>query len=111
MGLRHVVATLLLILLAPPRVSITVVPAALLVNGTVRITCTVPRHPDNRWLTIAVPGYVSSTRQLDGDAEKVTHVMYVDHVPCEATEVVCEVVDTLGRVYRTARPITVAGCD
>lgn len=110
MGLRHATLSILLVLSAPSRVAIAVLPTVLQVGGTIRITCTVPPHPDNRWLTIAAPPYVSSGRQLDGSAEKTTHLFYVDHVPCEVEDVVCEVQDALGRTYRAARPIMVAGC-
>lgn len=95
---------------SPPRVSITVTPAAVLVNETLRLVCTVPRHPDNRWLTMGIPGYRTSGGDLDGEAAPITHTMFVTHVPCEVDEVVCEVTDALGRTYRAARPITVAGC-
>lgn len=113
MGVSHACVTTILLLLsaAPARVSIAVLPTAAMVNGTVRITCTVPRHPDNRWLTIGIPGYRTSGGDLDGASAPVTHTMYVEHVPCEAEEVVCEVTDALGKVYRAARPLVVAGCD
>lgn len=93
-------------------VTVSVTPSAVPVNGTIRVTCTVPRHPDNRWLTIAVPGSgVYSTRQLDGEAEKITHVMYVQHIECGTEEVICEVTDNLGKQYRSVRSIAVAGCE
>lgn len=111
MGLRHAVLAAVLAFSAPTRVSIAVLPTVLQVGGTVRITCTVPHHPDNRWLTIGIPGYRTSGGDLDGASAPVTHTMYVEHVPCEAEEVVCEVTDALGKVYRAARPLVVAGCD
>lgn len=112
MGVSY--ATLMLVLaaslLSPARVSISVVPTAGMANGTVRVTCSVPRHPDNRWLTIAAPPYTSSTRQLDGETAPITHTLYVDHLPCEVEEMQCIVEDALGRTFRAVQPIIVAGC-
>ena len=82
-----------------------------LVNGAIRITCTVPRHPDNRWLSIGVPGMSSSTRQLDGESAAITHTMTVTHLECGVTEVVCDVEDNLERHYQAQTSITVAGCE
>lgn len=110
MGVSRAILVVLAVLSTPARVSIAVQPTVVLQNGTIRITCTVPRHPDNRWLTIAVPGYTSSTRQLDGADEKITHTMYVQHIPCDIEGAICEVTDALGRTYPVARPVVVAGC-
>lgn len=111
MGLHHAVLTVVLVLSAPTRISIAVLPTVLQVGGTVRITCTVPHHPDNRWLTIGIPSYRTSGGDLDGEAAPVTHTMYVDHMPCDVDEAVCEVTDALGKTYRAARPLIVAGCN
>lgn len=101
----------MLMLWALLRVSISVTPKVVLANGTIRITCTVPRHPDNRWLSIIVPDVTSSNRQLDGEAEKITHVMTVPHIPCGVLVVACDVEDNLERHFTAVTQVTVAGCE
>lgn len=93
------------------RVTMSITPRVMQPGSAMRITCSVPRHPENRWLTIAVPEYVSSTRQLDGEDEKITHTFYVDHMPCGVNVAVCDVVDNLGKHYTATTQFTVAGCE
>ncbi len=95
--------------------SIAVTPALVPAGGTVRVTCTVPRHPDNRWLEIGVyygggVVYQSSLRQLDGEAAPITHMMTVDHMPCETVVALCYLIPAVGRQYRAVRAVEVAGC-
>lgn len=106
---------LLLLLLEPSRVHTTITPTAVPVGGSIRITCSVPRHPDNRWLHVGAfyddgAPYRDATDQLDGESARVTHTMLVEHVPCDVGMVMCAVEDNLGRVYRDVRPLVVAGC-
>lgn len=104
--------TLLWLWMLVARVTIAVTPRVMQVGATIRITCTVPRHADNRWLTIAVPGSgYSSTRQLDGEAEKITHVAYVQHMECGEQVAVCDVADNLDRHFVASTQLTVAGCE
>ena len=105
----------MLLLFTPPRVSIAVTPTVLSVGAILRVTCTVPRHPDNRWIEIGVyyeggVVYQSSLRQLDGETALVTHVMTVTHMPCDATVAQCYVVPAVGPTYRAVRAVVVAGC-
>ncbi len=107
---------LLLLLSTPTRVSIAVVPAAIPAGGTLRVTCTVPRHPDNRWLEIGVyyeggVVYQSSLRQLDGESAPVTHTMYVTHMPCEAVVASCYLIPAVGPQARVVRAVEVVGCN
>ncbi len=106
---------LLLLLSAPSRVSIAVLPTIVPAGGTVRVTCTVPRHPDNRWLEIGVyyeggVVYQSSLRQLDGDTAPITHTMLVDHMPCEAVVASCYLIPAVGPQARAVRAVEVVGC-
>ena len=106
---------LVLLLSTPPRVSIAVVPTVFPVGGTLRLTCTVPRHPDNRWLVLGVyyegsVVYQASERQLDGELAPVTHVMYVDHIPCDATVAQCYLLPSVGPQFRATQSVVVAGC-
>lgn len=69
-----------------------------------------PRHPDNRLLTIALPGYRISETDLEGEAAPITHVATYEHVPCGTEEAVCQVTDNLGRVFVARTGLVVAGC-
>lgn len=109
------VLPLLLLALTPARVSIAVTPVVVMAGASVRVTCTVPQHPDNRWLVIGVyyeggVVYQASERQLDGEAAPVTHVMTVTRVPCEAAVAQCYVIPAVGPQFRVNREITVGAC-
>lgn len=97
--------------LAPARVSIAVLPSVLMPGDAIRVTCTVPKHPDNRRLLIALPGYSSSDRPIDGSDAAITHRMIFQHVPCDVELAACVVVDNLGKEYPATTQIRVAGCD
>lgn len=117
MGVRY--AVLMLMLLTggrSDRVSIAVVPTVSLVNGTARLTCTVPRNPDNRWLVLGAyyddgVVYQSSMKQLDGKDAPVTHVLYIQHIPCDLAAMSCLLYDTLGKQYAAVQTFTVSGCN
>lgn len=115
MGVCHAFLIFSLLLAAPDRVSISVTPQAVPVNGTIRLTCTVPRHPDNRVLVMGVyydgsVVYRASERQLDGESAPITHTMYVDHLPCDAVVAQCYLLPAIGRQYRAVQALTIAGC-
>ncbi len=96
-------------LVAP--VSISVTPRVMLAGQTIRLTCTVPRSPDNRWLNYGVAGYSYSMRQLDGEHAPVTFAAFVDHLPCGAADAFCDLTQAGERHTTVTAGITVAGCD
>lgn len=100
-----------LLAFSPVRVSIAVSPSVLFVGQTIRVTCTVPRDPSNRTLTIAIPGVTSSTRQLDGVNALITHTLTVPHVPCDTSAAVCVVENVRGQTFLAMRSFFVAGCN
>lgn len=116
MGVRYAILILLMLTGGrSDRVSIAVVPTVSLVNGTARLTCTAPRNPDNRWLVLGAyyDGgivYQSSMRQLDGESAPVTHVLYVEHIPCDLAVMACQLYDNLGKQFTAVQPFTVSGC-
>lgn len=108
---RTAILTLFLSLAAPGRVYIATMPLVLQAGGAVRITCTVPKHEDNRWLTIGISGYRTSTFQLDGDSAAITHTFLVQKVPCETPIAICVVEDNLGKTYAATRELGIARCE
>lgn len=95
---------------APARVSVTAYPHVVELGGTVRLTCTVPRDPANRWLDYGVGEDTSSGRQLDGDQAPSVWTMYVRHVPC-ASAAWCIVRLNDGRSFRATTNLLVSGCE
>lgn len=93
---------------APVRAAVQ--PPLLMKGGAVRVTCTVPRHPDNRRLDVMLPGYTESSRTLDGEDSRVTWEFVFTHIPCEVETAVCRVVRITGAANARA-PISVQGCD
>lgn len=115
MGVRHALVIFSLLLAAPDRVSISVTPSAVPVGGSIRLTCTVPHNPDNRWLVMGAyyeGGIVfkTSERQLDGDQASITHVFQIPRVACDVAIVDCYLIPAVGRQYHATREIVVAGC-
>lgn len=91
------------------RVSVSVTPR--MVTTTVRITCSVPRHPDNRKLTIGIPDYQSSERQLDGEDALITHTLTLKRPPCDVPSVAfCDLEDNLGKHGIVSTPFVNANC-
>lgn len=98
-------------LLSAERVTIKVSPYVVMAGGTVRVTCRVPRHPENRRLTIGLSNYRESQRDLEGEYAPVTHEVTYEHVPCETDLAYCAVEDSAGRGAVARQNLTVAGCD
>lgn len=95
----------------PARVKIKVTPQVVMVGGAIRVTCTVPRDARNRELEVGVGFYARESRQLDGEAARVTWEFVFEHIPCVADRAVCLVHSQgLGDAFQDA-PINVAGCD
>lgn len=93
-----------------PRVTIRVLPSVLFAGHSIRVTCTVPRHPDNRLLDLGVTFYRGTTIQLDGAAARVTYEIIYDKVPCDSGPAYCQVTESHGRQYVDRAEIEVAGC-
>lgn len=102
------VVWMILTLSSEPRVSVKVMPTVLFAGGSVRVTCRVPRHPDNRRLTMVLSEYTSHEVQLDGEASSVTHQFIFGHVPCETELAACVVEDAQHRRFTASERLTVA---
>lgn len=93
-----------------PGLRATAYPRTILAGGTLRLTCSVPRDPDHRWLEMGIEGLRTSGGDLEGDRAAVTHVMLIDHVPCGSSEAFCRVESALGKPERAVSGFTVGGC-
>lgn len=80
-------------------------------NQAFRVTCTVPRNPENRRLVMGVEGLRSSDRQLDGDDSPVTHNLFIDHVPCGVGPAFCTLIQSNGKERKAVLAVRVIGGD
>jgi hypothetical protein len=96
--------------LSQPRVAVSVFPHVLPYDAALRMTCTVPRDAENRWLQYGLGNDDVSGRQLDGDKAPSVWTVFVPHVPCAST-VWCAVTTNAGRTYMASTAILVSGCD
>lgn len=101
---------LVLVLLNHARVEVRVNPAVLQQGDTVRVTCRVDPHPDNRWLTMGITGYRETGVQIDGERGPITTELFYAHVPC-STDVFCRVLDNAGRSFEAHTRLLVADCE
>lgn len=76
-------------------VSIKVDHTVMFAGGDLVVTCSVPRHEDNRKVeALLLPDYTSSEHQLDGsDRDFVTHRFLFKRVPAEVTSAACQLTD------------------
>jgi len=101
----------LVVLGTPPKLKAEVSPHSAMAGGTVRVTCRVARNEENRGLTIGIENYTSSLAQIWGDAGPVTFEKTFSHIPCEAGEALCQLVDYKGKITVARSNLEVAGCD
>ncbi len=94
-----------------PRVSIKVNPQVMMAGGSAWITCRVPRHAENRGVTIGIVDYRSSFDQIDGEAGAITHQILFNKIPCGVGDAYCDLVDNRAQHSVVRVPLQVAGCD
>ena len=70
----------MLVLLAPVTVEVTNPMVAR--GGNTWVTCRVPRHADNRKVTIAIPMHRSTDRQIDGVKAPSMFRVLMQDIPC-----------------------------
>lgn len=101
--------TLVLVLTAP-EVRIDVMPRVVMVGASIRLTCKVAPHPDNRELQMGFDNWTESTRQLEGDRAPITYQFIRDRVPCDPGDAYCLLKRTNdGIIAKTS--IEVRGCN
>lgn len=91
-------------------VTVSVYPQTVMAGGAVRLRCTVPKDPANRWLDYGLDGYTGSGRQLDGAAAPVTYQVTVDHLPCDVGPAYCRLTRAGKPPVTATRAVLVAAC-
>jgi len=109
--MKPVILSALLVMLAVNRVSIKVDRTVLFAGNGITITCTVPRHPDNRMVAAVLVGYTSSEHQLDGEASPITHRFPFKSVSCDTIEARCELHDKFGGTAIQNQSLEIQGCE
>ena len=109
--MKPIIISILLAMLAVNRVSIKVDRATFFAGGNLMVTCTVPRHPDNRKVAAVVVNYTSSERELNGEESPVTHRFEFKKIPCGVPEARCILQDKFGGTAVIAQTLEIAGCD
>lgn len=108
--MKLVTITLLTVALTEPRVTARVSPGAVMAGNSVRVTCRVPAHPDNRGVYIGISDYTSHFVQIDGERGPITSEQWFPHITCEYSKAFCELVDNHGAHRFDYVPFTVGGC-
>lgn len=105
--------SLILLLLLPlsPIVGIRVNPRLVSANGTVRVTCVVPRRAANRKLVMELEEYRRSEWDLEGEASPQIFETTIEHVPCVTHTAACSVMDELGKGATASVELVRGGCD
>lgn len=92
------------------RLSIKVDPQVTVKNGNVWVTCFVPRHSENRKITIGIHNHLKSSERIDGKQAPDMFVKLFSGIPCR-DEVVAEcVLEAFDGIYLVDREIPVARC-
>lgn len=81
-------------------------------GGDIRITCHVPRDPDNRGLEVGVEGYRSSFFDMEGADAPITFEVWVKRMPCGASSAYCFLKSNGAKVDQFVRQrLLVVGCE
>lgn len=100
----------LLALVEAPAIAIVVSPRVMMAGSTLRLTCRVTPHPDNRKLRAGFTNWTETERDLKGAEAPITHQFMWNRVPCEPGEGFCTLVRTT-EVKRSALNIEVTNCN
>jgi hypothetical protein len=105
-------ATLLVLALgSSDTLSVRLTPSSLFADGTILLTCHVPRQATNRRLRAALLGYTYSDRDLAGEQSALTYRFTFKHVPCGVEQGACIVTDAYDHQREAVAPVVVAGCE
>lgn len=109
--MKPIVLSALLLMLAVNRASVKVSTTVPFAGSDITVTCTVPRHPDNRKVAAVLVGYTSSERQLDGEESPITHRFEFKKLPCDTVEARCVLLDKFGGTAIQHQPLEIQGCE
>lgn len=81
-------------------------------NGSVRLTCHIPRSEDNRWVELGIEGYRSSRMDMEGENAPKTFQILFQRVPCGVGAAYCAYGGIPGsKVTGTKLNLVVSGCE
>lgn len=96
---------------AQAAVTLKVDPRIVGLGGNTWVTCRVPKHPDNRKLTLGIRNHRLSDYQLNGLKAPSMHTLLVSEIPCMPEVVaICRLETNSGEHMIDTMPVTVAGC-
>lgn len=81
-------------------------------NGSVQLTCHVPRNQDNRWVEYGIQNYTSRRIPMEGADSPMTYQTLFKRVPCDIGAAYCMVggIDETKTFFATKLTILVSGC-
>ena|SRR5690242_4467079 len=107
-----ILAAVCLVALATDQLAIKVTPRVLFAGGALRLTCHVPRDPNNRLLEYGIINYRErSQRQLDGDHAPITWQMLMEKIPCGSGPAYCAVVKNDSSSELVRETFELVGCE
>jgi hypothetical protein len=95
--MRTTLFILLFLTAAPKPVTIKVSRTVLYPGDSLVVTCSVPRHEDNRKIEGILVDYTSSEHQLNGADSAITHRFEFKKVPEDTDTAACRLTDKYGR--------------
>lgn len=105
--MRTLLLALLFLSSALKPITIKVNRTVLYPGDTLVVTCSVPRHEDNRKVEGVLADYTSSEHQLDGEASAITHRFEFKKIPPDVEIAGCRLTDKYGRQSTALQQIQV----
>lgn len=99
------------ILYSEERVRVQVDPPAIGRGGNAWVTCWVPRHEDNRSITVGMPWHRTTYFDIEGAKAPKMFRFLLQDIPClPVAAVICHLRTNKGEVL-ASKPVIVAGCE
>lgn len=108
--MRTLILLVVIMLIAAQEPTITVSPRVMFVGADVRVTCRVPRHPDNRALKIGFEFWTTKFIQLEGEQSRITFDFYLRGILCDPGRAFC-LVSRPNETLQVTTNVVVTGCD
>lgn len=98
-------------LLGEERVKIQTDPSFAARGGNMWVTCWIPKHPDNRGLTIGMPWHRTTWYDIEGSKAPKMFRFLVQEIPClPVTAAICQLRTNKDDIL-ASKPIQVMGCN
>ena len=107
LGTMRLILVAITLGLSAPEVRIDVLPRVMMAGASIRLTCRVTPHPDNRELSMGFTNWTESVRQLEGADAPIIHQITRGPVPCDPGEAYCRLKRTTeGIIAKTTIEVT-----